>query len=171
MAAMMAFALASGARAESARDAFVELYHCPVTRLVEAIHQSGDPKKENNRYIILNPGGAEQDYVQCAFFDSDRKMHCEAASYFYWKSPRPYLPQASIAALAKLGFSTDGSHGNYVRELASGEEGQRARIVDMLLDALYDAYGMRSSERLAVQAPMLFARERYVRKSRCAPIA
>ena len=141
------------------REAFLDAYECPVAKRLAAIHERGDRHKEPGRFLILSIDRPGPDYVQCAFYDEDRQMMCEAASGFYTDPPntkrQTYLPPATVAKLGKLGFSTDDSRGNFQRVMDTRDSGGLGSVARLLLRALYEAYGARTDDRIAVTAPLL----------------
>ena len=79
---------------------------------------------------------------------------CEAASGFYLNAaeePRTmYLPASAIAALGRLGFSTDNSQGNFRIDLDLTNPPDFNAIATLMLRALYDAYGARAQTKLGL---------------------
>ena len=85
-------------------------------------------------------------------------MLCEASSGYYDSKPdepRAYrLPARSIAALGRLGFSTDDSAGNFQIWLDVSEPPDLNRIADFTLRVLHDGYGARAGGKLEFNAPL-----------------
>jgi hypothetical protein len=146
----------ASAQAMSGFERFIELYRCPVRERLELIH--ADKTHPGDRFFVLMLAGQPERYVQCLFFDEDRKVLCEAASGFYAHLPgKPNIfgPNShGIAALAQLGFSTDGSSGNYQIELETTKPGALKHIADLMLTALYEAYGAYTGSRLRFISPL-----------------
>jgi hypothetical protein len=142
--------------AASFRALLVE-YRCPVVDRLEQIYKAIDHAHPQNLFLIVHLGGRPQDYVQCVF-DSRTEMLCEAASgYFDSKpdEPRAYrLPANSIAALGRLGFSTNDSAGNFQIWFGVPEPPDLNRIADFILKALHDGYGARAGGKLEFNAPL-----------------
>jgi len=140
-------------------DAFILAYECPVAVRLAAIHERGDMHREDSRFLILAVHKSGPAYVQCAFFDNDRQMMCEAASGFYDTSPgtpsQVHLPAAKVAKLGKLGFSTDASHGNFQRVMDTSNAEGLSAVARLLLSALYEAYDARIDDSIKVTAPLL----------------
>ena len=84
-------------------------------------------------------------------------MLCEASSGFYETKPgaprTAHLAPAKIAALGRLGFSTDDSRGNFSLDVAVSKEPDFDRTADLILRALYDGYGARDGDALEFTAP------------------
>ena len=133
-------------------------YLCPVVDRLERIHAMGDPALHSDEYLIVAIDGRDETYVQCLFYLADglEKIMCEAASGFYLTKPgQPrtvHLPADAIAALARLGFSTDDSKGNFRIDVDADPPDFRA-IGELILKALHDAYGARAESKLLLVAP------------------
>src|ERR1700732_2662453 len=117
----MAVVLATStvSRAQNAATTFHELlvqYRCPVVDRLERIYEAGDPADAQDRVLTIDFSRHPPDYVQCVS-DTRSKMLCEASSGFFYSAPteprRYRLPATAIAALGRLGFSTDDSAGNF----------------------------------------------------------
>ena len=117
MAAAMV-APASPAAAASASDltAFLAAYRCELVERLRMIHADPAP---DARHLIIYLLDAPRAYVQCLFVENDSKILCEAKSELYRQKagePRRFrMTPQSLAALARLGFSTDDFKGNYRR--------------------------------------------------------
>ena len=98
------------------------------------------------------------------------RILCEASSgYYYNKDGAPrtfYLPRDAIAALGKLGFSTDDSKGNFRYEAGIGAPPDLNAIADLMLTALHDAYGARAGGTLQFNAPFAHGAT-----SKCIPVS
>lgn len=133
-------------------------YLCPVVERLERIHAMGDPALHSNEYLIVAIDGRDETYVQCLFYRADKseKIMCEAASGFYLAKPgerrTAHLAAGAIAALARLGFSTDDSQGNFRIDLNADPPDFHA-IGELILKALHDAYGARVESKLLLIAP------------------
>jgi hypothetical protein len=142
--------------AKSFHDLVVE-YRCPVVDRLEQIYAAMDRADSQNLFLIIYLAGRPQDYVQCVF-DTRTRMLCEASSgYFYSKpsEPRAYrLSASSIAALGRLGFTTDDSAGNFEIWFDVPNPPDLTRIADFTLKALHDGYGARASRKLEFNAPL-----------------
>ena len=73
-----------------------------------------------------------------------------------------------VAALARLGFSTDDSEGNYQRLIPLDGSDDFAGVADVILTALYEAYGARMDSKLEWQAPLAPGKGLF---ARCAPVS
>ena len=84
-------------------------------------------------------------------------MLCEASSGFYDTAPpepRSHLPAGAVAALGRLGFSTDDSAGNFQIWFDVPDPPDFDRIADFTLKTLHDAYDARAGVQLAFNAPL-----------------
>lgn len=135
-------------------------YRCEVVNRLERIYERGDPAAHRNRFIAVTEPKHPHGYVQCIFHDHRRQALCEASSGFYYDKPgmpRTFrLPAEPLAALERLGFSTDDSAGNFRLELEVAESPNFNAIADLILTALHDGYGARADSALKFNAP--FAR-------------
>jgi hypothetical protein len=148
--------------AEDAAPTFRELliqYRCPVVDRLESIYEAysaGDPSDVQDTFLIIYFPDRPHDYVQCVF-DAPTKMYCEAASGFYDDVPSVprsrRLPAAIIAALGRLGFSTDDSAGNFAISFDVPDPPEFNRIADFMLKAMHDGYGARADTKLEFNAP------------------
>ncbi len=159
MAACLA-AMVSLPAGASAADSFRDLqaaYRCDIVRRLEQIHAAGNPASSRNRYLAVNPAKRPEHYVQCIFHDANTKAYCEAASGFYLTKPegphRYRAAAATIAALARLGFDTDDSAGNFEIDRGVGAPPDFNALADFILRALHDGYGVRAGMTLTFNAP------------------
>jgi hypothetical protein len=82
------------------------------------------------------------------------KVLCEAASGYFLDEPRTmYLPRAAIAALGRLGFSTDDSKSNFRIDLDVTTPPDFGALAELMLKALHAAYGVRARDMLEFDAP------------------
>jgi type III secretion system-like peptide-binding chaperone len=131
-------------------------YRCPVVDRLEQIYVafSGHAR---HPFLVVSPAVRPQDYVQC-LFETRARLLCEASSGYYETKPtepRAYrLPAGSIAALGRLGFSTDDSDGNFQIMLDVPDPPDFNRIADFILKALHDGYGVRAGGNLEFNAPL-----------------
>ncbi len=152
---------------------FVEPYRCTVVELLAHIHGRPHPE-QMYRYLVLE-NAATHSYVQCLFFDRDRQMLCEAWSGWWDKKGngpgfKPDIAPEELHALAKLGFSTDASHGNFRRYFRFREEPDYDAIADLMLTALYAGYDTRVATGVEGNGPYAMRRG-LLRKNRCVPIS
>jgi hypothetical protein len=150
----------AGARGQDAASTLHELlvqYRCPVVDRLERIYEGGAPSDAQDRFLIIDFPGRPQDYVQCVF-DTRTKILCEASSGYFYDPPgaaRSYrLPATAIAALGRLGFSTDDSAGNFQIWFDVAAPPDFNRIADFMLEALHDGYGARADMKLRFNAPL-----------------
>jgi hypothetical protein len=134
---------------------YLEKYRCPVADRLSRLFDAGDPAQSRNRFIAVTL--PDRGYVQCRFHDSETRMQCEASSGFYETKPgalrTAYLAADKIAALGRLGFSTDDSQGNFSLDVAVPKEPDFGAIADLILKALYDGYDARADKALLFTAP------------------
>jgi hypothetical protein len=159
-------------RAQDAAATFHDLlvqYRCAVVDRLQRIYEASGPADDQDRFLIIDFPDRPQDYVQCVF-DSRTKMLCEASSGFFYSRPgeaRTYrLPAAAIAALGRLGFSTDDSAGNFSIWLDITDPPDFNALADFMLKALHDGYGARANMKLRFNAP--FAPRT---SSKCIPVS
>jgi len=135
---------------------FLDQYHCPVVDRLERIYAVGDPKKHPDEYLIIDIPPRPETYVQC-IFHAERKLYCEAASGYFLNAPNEprtmRLPPTAVAALGRLGFSTDDSNGNFRLDIDTAEPPDFNAIADLMLTALHDAYGAQADTQLRFNAP------------------
>ena len=151
----------AAASAEDAAATFHELliqYRCPVVDGLEQVYAKGDPASSRDRFLAITVPHATQAYVQCMFHDTNSKLYCEAASGYYYDgagAPRTFHHPANvIAALGRLGFSTDNSAGNSSVDLDVADPPNLNTLADFMLRALHDAYGARAEMNLLFNAPL-----------------
>lgn len=64
------------------------------------------------------------------------------------------MPASAIAALARLGFSTDNSEGNFRIGFEVKEPPDFNAVADLILQALHDAFEARAGATLLIEAPL-----------------
>ena len=137
--------------------AFLAEYRCPVVDRLDRIFDHPKPTDYLDRFLAVTLLGHPHGYVQCMFTANRTRILCEASSgYHYDKEGAPrtfFLPRQAIAALGKLGFSTDDSRGNFRYEAGIGAPPDLNVIADLILTALHDSYGARAGETLRFNAP------------------
>ena len=169
-AALFSASIKSRAQDEAAtyHDLLVQ-YRCPVVDRLQRLYEAGGSADDQDRFLIIDFPNRPQDDVQCAF-DSRARVLCEAASGFFYDppgKPRTYhLPAAAIAALGRLGFSTDDSAGNFRIWLDLADPPNFNALADFMLKALHDGYGARADMKLQFNAP--FAPHT---SSKCIPVS
>jgi hypothetical protein len=141
--------------------AFLAAYHCSLMKRLARL-EDPDVRKDmaDDRFLILanEDRPAEENYVQCIVAPDDTETYCEASSGFYaaeTAGPRTtFLPPAAVATLARLGFSTDDSKGNFQRKWknAAGRPDLDA-LADIMLSTLYAAFGARRNAAIIVNSP------------------
>jgi hypothetical protein len=117
-------ALPADAQSTQTLRALLMEYRCPVVDRLDRIYEFPKPTDYKDRFLAVMLVGHPHGYVQCMFVANRSRIFCEASSGFYFNKPGTartfYLPQAAIAALGRLGFSTDDSAGNFRYEAAIG---------------------------------------------------
>lgn len=145
------------AQTNSSLRLFLAAYRCNIVHRLERIYEHGDPSVQLDRYIAVTVPSHPHGYVQCMFIANRERVLCEASSGFWYDKPgepRTFrLAPDAIAALARLGFSTDDSEGNYQLILEAGAPPEFNAIADLILQALHDAYGARADSDLRFNAP------------------
>jgi hypothetical protein len=148
--------------------AFRKKYHCEIFQRLAKLRAS---KGSRDRYLILALTHQPYRFAQCLFNDSGARVLCEASSGFYTQKdgkPRAFRPSTeAIAVLGRLGFSTDDSKGNFQREMDTRTDGELEAVTDLLLAALYEAYGARQSSALEITAPLAPMNDQEL--ARCVP--
>src|SRR5579872_4095859 len=155
---LTALAALTIARAEMSPEfrAFQAQYRCAVVDRLARIYAHGNPAVDYSRFIAIAVPEHPHGYVQCLFHDNERRILCEASSGYYLNKldePRFYQSAATIGALARLGFSTDDSDGNFQIDLPVAEPPDFNKIADFMLRALHDGYGARAESKLRFEAP------------------
>lgn len=150
---------------------FVETYQCSLEGLIAKI-LARDKREERDRFIILSLPSHEASYVQCAFGDRDRQALCEASSGFWNNSwEKPHFIPVQLQALQKLGFSTDGTHGNFQRHMNFVSYAPEPyALAELMLSALHEGYGARKDMPIEVVAPFAL-RHGFLPRGRCVPIS
>jgi hypothetical protein len=151
--------LAAG-QAAIASDSFHDLlvvYRCEVVNRLEQIYATGDPANDRDRFIAVTVPGHQHGYVQCIFHDHQTGLYCEAASGWWYDKegePRTFRqPPETITALARIGFDTDDSEGNFKVDLDLADPPDFNAAADLILRALHDGYGARGQMNLRFNAP------------------
>ena len=163
---------ASAAAGDDDLADFVNTYQCSLAGLIERIAVYHSKPGENGRFIVLSSPGTTASYVQCDFAADNREGLCEAASG-WWNEPatKPHFSAAQLAALARLGFSTDGSHGNFAQQMHFPPTGPDPdALAGLMLRALHEGYGARKDMAIEVQAPFAL-RHGFLPQKRCALIS
>jgi hypothetical protein len=149
----------SAALAQSASEfqTFLLTYRCAVVERLKILHGTVAPK---DRYFIFSLKRDPQAYVQCLFLPDQPRMLCEASSGFYLTKPGEprsawHVPPDRLDQLARLGFSTDDSDGNYQRMIDLGGGVNFVAIADLILSAIYHGYGARHGTPMQWSAPLV----------------
>lgn len=136
---------------------YLEKYRCPVADRLSRLYDAGDPAQDRDRFIAVTLLEHKHGYVQCLFHDKESRLLCEASSGFWFDKPGTprtmHLAPDKIAALARLGFSTDDSHGNFSLDMPVPQQPDFGAIADLILKALYDGYDARVDKTLQFNAP------------------
>jgi hypothetical protein len=133
-------------------------YHCQLVSRLERTYDFGSLARD--RFLTATAAEHQHGYVKCTFIFLGERMRCEAASGFYYEQTggaRTFrLAPAKVAALARLGFSTDDSRGDFRIEFDVADEPDFSAIAALILTALHDGYDARAQSTLQFNAP--FAR-------------
>ncbi|MDR6633756.1 hypothetical protein J2X72_002556 [Phyllobacterium sp. 1468] len=145
----------SGATESTSADAFIEAYRCPVVARLARMHTGALARlRPLDRYLIIDLEG--QRYVQCRFVENDSKAQCEASSGYYGpKEGEPgsfRMSMHGLRALAGLGFSTDGSGGNYGLVIETPGPRAYAKVAETMLAALQLGYGANIHSRMVARS-------------------
>jgi hypothetical protein len=133
-------------------DALRELHFCEILTYLKTIRSH--PPTPRNRYLTIDIDG-RQGYVQCLFYDRDRRIFCEAASGFYEDPRVQFVAPAQLPALKALGFSTRATKGNYQQRRAVKGEQTLADVADLLIRTLQAIYGAVPEDRFVYKAPLV----------------
>jgi hypothetical protein len=155
---LLAFSVAT-ARADATEDRIAALqakFRCPIFEYLGAIRRAAHRDKEQNRFLIaeVTPGDGRY-FVQCAYFDMDQKLHCEAASAYYDKRLNGYFTSERLKALGALGYSTEASSMNYYFERATANAQSLYDLAGVLVVTLGRVFDMQLDEALAYHAPLV----------------
>lgn len=169
--AIMLLASQAAADTDGLSD-FVETYQCSLAGLIAKIEAKRNDPDEQDRFIVLALPGPKASYVQCAFDRHDREGLCEASSGWWNNSwEKPHFDSGQLAALTRLGFSTDGSHGNFQEQMHFPPGGPEPyALASLMLSALYEGYGARKDMPIEVVAPFAL-RHGFLPRQRCVPIS
>jgi hypothetical protein len=161
--------LAFAEMSASLRDFLVE-YRCQLVDRLERIYEFGDHASHRDRFIAVTVPRHRHGYVQCMFAERRSLLFCEASSGFYYdkkSAPRTqWLARDKIEALARVGFSTDDSKGNFSLEKPLDRQPDFNALADLILQALHDGYDARAETKLRFDAP--FAKRT---TSSCIPVS
>jgi hypothetical protein len=124
-----------------------------VVDRLERIYEGGQPSNAADRLLTIKLPDRPKDFVGC-IFDRRTRMLCEASSGYFYNAPRAHLPAGAIAALGRLGFSTDDSAGNFQIWFDIPNPPDFNRIADIILEALHDGYTARADMKLDFNAPL-----------------
>ena len=154
---LLSLTVAIAQTGDSLRALLVE-YRCPVVDRLDRIYEHASPDDYRGRFLAVTLSGHPHGYVQCMFVANRTKILCEASSGYYYNKPKEprtfYLPQGAIAALGRLGFSTDDSVGNFRYQGDIGPSPDLNAVADLMLTALHDGYGARAGSLLSFNAPV-----------------
>lgn len=157
-AVFVAFAAAS-ARADADEDRIAALqakFRCPIFEYLSAIHRRAHKEKEQNRFLVAEIAASDPNYfVQCAFFDMDRQLHCEAASAYYDPRLKDYFTADRLKELGALGYSTTVSSMNYYFERRAPNAQALYDIAGIIVTTFGRVFEMQPDETLAYHAPLV----------------
>jgi hypothetical protein len=158
--------------ADDSLSDFVNTYQCSLAGLIAKIVAHPGKPDDQDRFIVLALPGPSASYVQCALDNAGREGLCEASSG-WWNNPseRPHFGAAQLAALARLGFSTNGSRGNFQQHMRFPPTGPDPDgLAELMLRALYEGYDARKDMQIEVVAPFAL-RHGFLPQKRCALIS
>lgn len=165
------FVNSTTAAADDGLEDFVTTYQCSLALLITKIHAHRSKPREKGRFIVLTLPAPTASYVQCAFDRVDREGLCEASSGWWDAGSKPHFSSSNLRALAGLGFSTDGSHGNFQQQMRFPPGGPEPyALARLMLSALYEGYGARKQMTIEVVAPFAL-RHGFLPRQRCVPIS
>ncbi len=145
---------ASTSASEDSLQTFVATYRCEVVERLSMIRAN---RSTTDRFLVLSLDGVQRGYVQCLFLD-DARLLCEAESGYYADrpgEPRSFrVPPAALAALARLGFATEETEGNYQRLIEIATPADLEYAAEVMLSALYEGYGARTYSSIDWDAPL-----------------
>lgn len=127
-------------RLQQRLDTLQAKYRCPITANLTEIRRR--PLAQPHRFLILSTMARPEFYVQCLFFDKDRQIDCEGASGYYYDKIAGFATPPKLVALAALGFSTDVSAGNFVRQRPVTNPDSLYDIAGMLVETLARVYDL-----------------------------
>ncbi|HEX3939065.1 MAG TPA: hypothetical protein VHX43_16290 [Xanthobacteraceae bacterium] len=137
--------------------ALIAQYRCPVLDRLEQIYRATGSADPQNWFLILYFAANPNDYVQCVF-DTKTRMLCEAASGYYDQlatEPRTrWLSTSAVAALGRLGFSTDDTAGNFRIWFDFADPPDLGAIAEFMLKTLHDGFAARADDVLKFDAPL-----------------
>lgn len=95
--------------------------------------------------------------MQCIFQDEDRQIYCEAASGFYLYRDKigSFATPRRLDALARLGFSTDDSKGNFSLDRPFNGSDETATL---MIETLARVFDFDASDVMEYAAPLLSKR-------------
>ena len=124
---------------------------------LDAIHRRGPIETSRDRFIVVGLRDQPMHYVQCIFEPYDTEMLCEASSGAYGPSasgqPAFQLHARSRAALHALHFIQADARENFLRSVFLGDPPNVGIAADLMLAALYDAYGAEPDSAISITAP------------------
>ena len=134
------------------RDDLLTRWRCAVYDRLAQIHAT--PPTPYDRFLIIEMPAKPYAYVQCIFENGDTTMFCEVASGYFHDVPRNvWLPKPVVAAIGRLGYSTDDTKSNFAIEFPVPRQPDIGRIAEFMLTSLHVAYGADGGTDLAFKAP------------------
>ena len=136
---------------------FLLTYRCAVVERLKLVAGTVRPK---DKFFIFSLKHNRQAYVQCLFLPDAPRVLCEASSGFYLSKPgaprsMSGVPPDRLAALARLGFSTHESDGNYQRLIDLAPRIDFVALADLILSAIYHGYDARVGTPMNWNAPLV----------------
>lgn len=155
--AALAMPVAAAAQEPDTYRELLVQYRCAVVDRLQQIYAATDFAHPQNWFLIVYFAAQPNDYVQCVF-DPKTYMFCEAASGFYDSvatQPRTrWLSKGAVAALGRLGFSTDDTADNFRIGFDVADPPDFNGIADFILKALHDGFSARANDALEFNAPL-----------------
>lgn len=143
----------SGAVAEDAALAELRAKHfCRVVAYLRAIH--AHPPSRHNRYLVLEPVGRVA-YVQCLYYQLDRRILCEAASGYYEVPRRELVAPERYPILRDLGYATPAVGGNYKQRRSIKGDQSLAEVAEIMIRTLHDIFDVVPSDTVEYKAPFV----------------
>jgi hypothetical protein len=133
--------------AEDRLTTVLDNYGCQVSEALKALRSTPATVAEPFLTIALTGKVAKQ--VGCEFVEGRTRLLCETSPVSKDKAgdaPFYAISKRGSTALAKLGFAMNEANGTYQRSVSLEPAGDMRPDAELMLSALYGAYGMRSPE-------------------------
>jgi len=130
-----------------------QLHFCEILAYLKAIRH--DPRKSDDRFLIVWVDDDADHYVQCLFYQRNQRILCEIASGFYRPPRQFHIPPEKLPALAALGYSLDDSKGNFQQRRRVQGDAMLSDIADLFIRSLHEVYGVTADARFHYKAPLV----------------